>query len=48
MLIDKFGIAAIRSAWYNSKEVDGHILDGYTKVIYAISIVFLVSAFFFL
>lgn len=31
MVIDKFGIAAIRNAWYNSSQVTEHILYGYTK-----------------
>ncbi|KAJ0047027.1 hypothetical protein Pint_06704 [Pistacia integerrima] len=31
MIIDKFGIAAVRTAWYDSKKVTEHILDGYTK-----------------
>ncbi|KAJ7965179.1 putative Alpha/beta hydrolase [Quillaja saponaria] len=29
--IDKFGIAAVRSAWYDSKKVTEHVLYGYTK-----------------
>ena len=33
MVIDKFGIAAIRNAWYNSSQVTEHVLYGYTKVI---------------
>ncbi|KAJ9176029.1 hypothetical protein P3X46_014522 [Hevea brasiliensis] len=31
MLIDKFGTAAVRFAWYDSKQVSEHVLDGYTK-----------------
>ncbi|XVF24281.1 hypothetical protein REPUB_Repub13aG0114100 [Reevesia pubescens] len=31
MIIDKFGRAAVRTAWYDSKQVTEHILDGYTK-----------------
>lgn len=31
LIIDKFGIAAVRAAWYDSKQVTEHILDGYTK-----------------
>ncbi|XVF41261.1 hypothetical protein PTKIN_Ptkin01aG0266500 [Pterospermum kingtungense] len=31
MMIDKFGIAAVRAAWYDSKQVTEHIIDGYTK-----------------
>ncbi|MBA0727109.1 hypothetical protein Golax_000130 [Gossypium laxum] len=31
MIIDKFGVAAVRTAWYDSKQVDERIIDGYTK-----------------
>ncbi|KAG8380859.1 hypothetical protein BUALT_Bualt06G0060300 [Buddleja alternifolia] len=31
MIIDKFGIAAVRSAWYDSNQVSDHVLEGYTK-----------------
>uniref|UniRef100_A0A2N9EI23 AB hydrolase-1 domain-containing protein n=1 Tax=Fagus sylvatica TaxID=28930 RepID=A0A2N9EI23_FAGSY len=31
IVIDKFGIAAIRNAWYNSSQVTEHVLYGYTK-----------------
>ncbi|XVE90935.1 hypothetical protein DITRI_Ditri20bG0115400 [Diplodiscus trichospermus] len=31
MIIDKFGIAAVRTAWYDPKQVTEHTLDGYTK-----------------
>ncbi|KAK8994377.1 hypothetical protein V6N11_045469 [Hibiscus sabdariffa] len=31
MIIDKFGVAAVRMAWYDSKQVGEHIIDGYTK-----------------
>ncbi|XP_068642923.1 uncharacterized protein [Aristolochia californica] len=31
MIIDKFGIAAIRTAWFDGSQVTDHILDGYTK-----------------
>ncbi|XP_002520900.2 2-hydroxy-6-oxononadienedioate/2-hydroxy-6-oxononatrienedioate hydrolase isoform X1 [Ricinus communis] len=31
MLIDKFGIAAVKIAWYDSNQVTEHVLDGYTK-----------------
>ncbi|OMO89949.1 hypothetical protein COLO4_19495 [Corchorus olitorius] len=31
MIIDKFGVAAVRTAWYDSKQVTEHIVDGYTK-----------------
>lgn len=30
-VIDKFGRAAVRNAWYDSSLVTDHILDGYTK-----------------
>lgn len=42
MIIDKFGIAAVRTAWYDSKKVTENILGGYTKVIYPVSFIFLV------
>ncbi|KAI4306985.1 hypothetical protein L6164_030219 [Bauhinia variegata] len=31
MVIDKFGIAAVRNSWYNPKQVSQDVLDGYTK-----------------
>ncbi|KAL5569685.1 hypothetical protein UlMin_026260 [Ulmus minor] len=31
IIIDKFGIAAVRNAWYNPNQVDEHVLTGYTK-----------------
>ncbi|XP_065870963.1 uncharacterized protein [Euphorbia lathyris] len=31
MVIDKFGIAAVRNAWHDSTQVTQHVLDGYTK-----------------
>ncbi|GAB4832111.1 hypothetical protein Ancab_006131 [Ancistrocladus abbreviatus] len=31
MIIDKFGIAAIRNAWYDASQVTEHVLHGYTK-----------------
>ncbi|XP_074280543.1 uncharacterized protein LOC141605602 [Silene latifolia] len=31
MIIDKFGISAIRNAWYDATQVSDHILHGYTK-----------------
>jgi hypothetical protein len=37
IVIDKFGIAAIRNAWYNSSQVTEHVLYGYTKVIILIA-----------
>lgn len=33
MVIDKFGIAAVRIAWNDPKQVTEHVLNGYTKVI---------------
>ncbi|KAF5201269.1 Alpha/beta hydrolase protein [Thalictrum thalictroides] len=31
MVIDKFGIAAIKNAWYDANQITDHVLDGYTK-----------------
>ncbi|XP_043702485.1 uncharacterized protein LOC122652726 [Telopea speciosissima] len=31
MVIDKFGIAAIRNAWYDANQITTHVLNGYTK-----------------
>ncbi|KAI5670344.1 hypothetical protein M9H77_10708 [Catharanthus roseus] len=31
MVIDKFGVPAVRNAWYDSKQVTDHVLQGYTK-----------------
>ncbi|KAK9283228.1 hypothetical protein L1049_011464 [Liquidambar formosana] len=31
MIIDKFGITAVRNAWYDSNQVTEHVLRGYTK-----------------
>ncbi|CAH9121586.1 unnamed protein product [Cuscuta epithymum] len=31
MIIDKFGVAAVRNSWYDPKQVTDHILQGYTK-----------------
>ncbi|KAJ8433857.1 hypothetical protein Cgig2_032068 [Carnegiea gigantea] len=31
VIIDKFGIAAVKNAWYDAKQVTDHILQGYTK-----------------
>ncbi|CAN4123436.1 unnamed protein product [Withania somnifera] len=31
MIIDKFGLAAVRNAWYNPEQVDDHVLQCYTK-----------------
>lgn len=33
MIIDKFGIAAVKNSWHDSKLVTEHVLEGYTKVI---------------
>ncbi|XP_060181584.1 uncharacterized protein LOC132611185 isoform X1 [Lycium barbarum] len=33
MIIDKFGLAVIRNAWYDPKQVDDHVLQGYTKAL---------------
>ncbi|KAM0950580.1 putative 2-hydroxy-6-oxonona-2,4-dienedioate hydrolase [Dioscorea sansibarensis] len=31
MVIDKFGIAAIRNSWYDTSQIADHVLQGYTK-----------------
>ncbi|KAH9605204.1 hypothetical protein KSS87_019436 [Heliosperma pusillum] len=31
MIIDKFGISAIKNAWYDATQVSDHVLHGYTK-----------------
>lgn len=31
MIIDKFGIAAIKNSWYDENQITDHILHGYTK-----------------
>lgn len=31
MIIDKFGIAAVKNSWHDSKLVTEHVLEGYTK-----------------
>ncbi|GAV85639.1 Abhydrolase_6 domain-containing protein [Cephalotus follicularis] len=31
VVIDKFGAAAVRNAWYDPKQVSEHVLQGYTK-----------------
>ncbi|CAK9145877.1 unnamed protein product [Ilex paraguariensis] len=41
MVIDRFGIPAIRNSWFDSKQVTDHVLRGYTKVI-SESLVFIV------
>lgn len=32
MAISKFGVTAVRNAWYDSKQVTDHVVQGYTKV----------------
>lgn len=32
MIIDKFGLAAVKNSWYDSKKVTERVLHGYTKV----------------
>lgn len=36
MIIDKFGIVAIRNAWFDANQVNDHVLQGYTKVSFLI------------
>ncbi|KAL1187879.1 hypothetical protein V5N11_015839 [Cardamine amara subsp. amara] len=31
MAINKFGVTAVRNAWYDSKQVTDHVVQGYTK-----------------
>lgn len=31
MIIDKFGIPAIRNSWCDANQLNDHVLDGYTK-----------------
>ncbi|KAJ0975449.1 hypothetical protein J5N97_017414 [Dioscorea zingiberensis] len=31
MVIDKFGILAIRNSWYDASQISDHVLQGYTK-----------------
>lgn len=31
MIIDKFGIPAIRNSWCDANKIDDHVLRGYTK-----------------
>ncbi|XP_077222433.1 alpha/beta-Hydrolases superfamily protein [Tasmannia lanceolata] len=31
MIMDKFGIPAVRNAWYDANQVTDHVLQGYTK-----------------
>ncbi|XP_059666876.1 uncharacterized protein LOC132312508 [Cornus florida] len=31
MVIDKFGIAAIRNSWYDGNQITDNVLNGYTK-----------------
>lgn len=44
MVIDKFGVTAVRNAWYDANQVTEHVIQGYTKVItfnsFAFSFVF--------
>lgn len=40
MVINKFGIAAVRNAWYDSKQVTEDVINGYTKVIIFDSVAF--------
>lgn len=32
MAINQFGVTAVRNAWYDSKQVTDHVVQGYTKV----------------
>jgi hypothetical protein len=32
--MDKFGILAVRNAWYDPSKVTDHVIQGYTKVTY--------------
>lgn len=32
MAINKFGVTAVKNAWYDSKQVTDHVVQGYTKV----------------
>lgn len=34
MAINKFGVTAVRNAWYDSKQVTDHVVQGYTKVMF--------------
>lgn len=36
MAINKFGITAVRNAWYDSKKVTDEDISGYTKVVFLI------------
>ncbi|PQQ10827.1 uncharacterized protein Pyn_34370 [Prunus yedoensis var. nudiflora] len=31
MIIDKFGVTAVRNAWYDANQVTEHVIQGYTK-----------------
>jgi hypothetical protein len=33
LVMDKFGILAVRNAWYDPGKVTDHVIQGYTKVI---------------
>ena len=46
MIIDRFGIAAIRNSWHDPGQITDHVLHGYTKVVYlyiSVSFVFFFS-----
>lgn len=32
LIIDRFGIAAVRNAWYDTNKATEHDINGYTKV----------------
>ncbi|KAK6135533.1 hypothetical protein DH2020_030704 [Rehmannia glutinosa] len=48
MIINKFGIPAVRSAWYDSNQVSDHVVQGYTKVTtcYTFSLRWMMPTFF--
>lgn len=49
MIINKFGTQAVRSAWYDSKQVSDDVLQGYTKVSstwYSFSNTWMIVSFF--
>lgn len=41
MIIDKFGILAVRNSWYDPNQVTEHIINGYTKVTISLALPFL-------
>lgn len=49
MIINKFGTQAVRSAWYDSKQVSDDVLQGYTKVStwYLFSTTWIIPLFYF-